>query len=101
MPAMTTLVYAGGMRAALGGGVTGGRDFDGDTFKITLHTSTYTPTVTHVFQSELSNELTTSGGYTAGGLTLTGVALTVTAANSWSSCLAAACRARTRTEASG
>jgi hypothetical protein len=81
---MTTLVYSGGLRAALGGGVTGGRDLDGDTFKCTLHTNTYTPTVTHAFQSDLTNELATAGGYTAGGLTLSGVSLTTTAANSWS-----------------
>lgn len=83
MPAMTTLVYAGGFRAALGGGVSGGRDLDSDTFKLTLHTSTYTPTVTHAFQSDLTNELSTAGGYTSGGLTIAAPTLTSTAANSW------------------
>lgn len=83
MPAMTPTLYAGGLRAAMGGGVTGGRDLDSDTFKATLHTNSYTPTVTHAFQSDLTNELATAGGYTAGGVTLTGVALTVVAANSW------------------
>lgn len=79
MPDMTTLVYAGGVRAAM----VAGRDFDADTYKLTLHADTYTPLSTHIFQSELTGELATAGGYTSGGLTLTGVAVTVTAANSW------------------
>lgn len=83
MPAMTTLIYAGGFRALLGGGVTGGRDLDSDTFKATIHTSSYTPLVTHAFQSDLSNELSTAGGYTSGGLTISAPTLTITAANSW------------------
>lgn len=84
MPAMTARAYASGIRAALGGGVAGGRDLDTDALKITLHTSTYTPNYdTDAFQSAATNELGTAGGYTAGGLALTGVTLTATAANSW------------------
>jgi hypothetical protein len=83
MPAMTTLVYAGGFRAILGGGVSGGRDLDSDTHKLTLHTSTYVPSVSHAFQSDLTNELSTAGGYTSGGLTVAAPTLTQTAANSW------------------
>lgn len=48
-------------------------DWVTDTIKVTLHTSTYTPNQdTHVFASDLTNELTTAGGYTAGGVTLAG-----------------------------
>jgi hypothetical protein len=80
---MTTLVYGGGLYVAMGGGAATGRDFSADTFKCTLHTNTYTPTITHQFQSDLTNELSTAGGYTSGGLTLSGVAISITAANSW------------------
>jgi hypothetical protein len=83
MPAMTTLVYGGGLAAAMGISTATGRDFSADTFKITLHTSTYTPTITHSFQSDLTNELGTAGGYTSGGLTVTSPAISITVANSW------------------
>lgn len=84
MPAMTARPYAAGFRAALGGGVTGGRDFDSDALKITLHGTGYTPNYdTDAFQSALTSELTTAGGYTAGGLTLSSVTFAATAANSW------------------
>jgi len=51
-----------------------------NTFKITLHTSTWTPnnSTNEVF-ADATNELSTANGYTAGGITLTGVALTQTA----------------------
>lgn len=59
-------------------------DWDSDTVVATLHTSTYTPNLdTHQFQSSLTNELSTGGGYTAGGLTVAGRSMTYTAANSW------------------
>jgi hypothetical protein len=59
-------------------------DLDSDTLKATLHTSTYTPNLdTHAYASSLTNELTTSGGYTAGGATVSGWSVTYTAANSW------------------
>ena len=83
MPAMTTLVYAGGFSAAMGLGSATGRDFSADAFKATLHTNTYTPTTTHSFQSDLTNELSTASGYTSGGLTLAGIAITSVVANSW------------------
>ncbi len=57
-------------------------DWDSDVIKCTLHTSTYSPNYgTHVFQSDLTNELATAGGYTAGGATLTGCATTLQASS--------------------
>jgi hypothetical protein len=64
-------------------------DFDSDTLVWTLHTSTYSPNFdTHAFVSDLTNELTTGGGYTAGtasggGLAIVSPTMTYTAANSW------------------
>ena len=48
-------------------------------FKLTLHTSTFTPAPsTMEVYADLTNELTTANGYTSGGITLTSVALTQT-----------------------
>ena len=59
-------------------------DFSADTFKAMLCTSTYTPSKTgHAFKSDVTNELSTGGGYTAGGVTLTSVTWAFTAADSW------------------
>lgn len=64
-------------------------DFDSDALVWTLHTSTYAPNLdTHSFASDLTNELSTGGGYTAGtagggGLAASGLSFTTTAANSW------------------
>lgn len=50
-----------------------------NTFKITLHTSGWTPNVaTNEVFADVTNELSTANGYTAGGITLTGAALTQT-----------------------
>lgn len=50
-----------------------------NTFKLTLHTSTFTPAPsTMEVYADLTNELTTANGYTSGGITLTSVALTQT-----------------------
>lgn len=47
-----------------------------DTIKVALLTSSYAPNYdTHDFYDDITNELTTTGGYTAGGVTLTGVAV--------------------------
>lgn len=47
-------------------------DLDTDTFKVTLHNSTYTPNAsTHTIYSDATNELSTANGYTNGGYTLT------------------------------
>lgn len=59
-------------------------DWDSDSWKITAHTSTYTPNLdTHAYVSDLTNELSTGGGYTSGGFAVTLSAPTYTAANSW------------------
>lgn len=64
-------------------------DLDSDSLKATLHTATYTPSVTgDRYVSSLSNELSTASGYTAGGATVTG-SFALTAANSWASTWAA------------
>jgi hypothetical protein len=58
-------------------------DWNSDTIKITLHTSSYTPNRdTHVYVSDLTNEVT-GPGYSAGGATLASCTQTYTAANSW------------------
>jgi hypothetical protein len=64
-------------------------DWDSDALVWTQHTATYTPNQdTHEFVSDLTNELTTGGGYTAGtagggGLAIASPTRTFTAANSW------------------
>ena len=46
-------------------------DMDANTFKVTLHTSTYTPNAaTHTVYADLTNELSTAAGYTNTGATL-------------------------------
>ncbi len=48
------------------------------TIKITLHTSTYSPSAaSHTAYGDLTNELSTGNGYTAGGLTLSSVTWTL------------------------
>jgi hypothetical protein len=44
---------------------------DADTFKVTLHSSSYTPNAaTQTVYADLTNELSTANGYTNGGATL-------------------------------
>ncbi|RUP36252.1 MAG: hypothetical protein EKK60_15495 [Gordonia sp. (in: high G+C Gram-positive bacteria)] len=45
-------------------------DLDGDTFKLALLTSSYTPNAAHDEYADLTNELSTANGYTSGGATL-------------------------------
>lgn len=50
-----------------------------NTFKLTLHTSAWTPAnSTDEVYADVTNELATANGYTSGGITLTSVALTQT-----------------------
>lgn len=64
--------------------------FTTDTMVASLHTSTYSPNQdTHAYVSDLTNELTTAGGYTVGGQTLASCTTTYTAAASWSTTWAA------------
>lgn len=52
-------------------------DLDANTFKVTLHTSTYTPNAaTQSVYADLTNELSTANGYTNGGATLGSVTWT-------------------------
>lgn len=54
---------------------------DADTWRARLVTSSYAFNVdTHQYASSITNELTTTGGYTAGGVALTGVSITYDAA---------------------
>lgn len=52
-------------------------DLTGDTIKIMLVTSSYTPLATHEFRSSVTNEVVGSG-YTAGGQTLASKTITGT-----------------------
>ena len=55
-------------------------DLDSDTIKVSLHASSYTPSVAHDFFSDLTNEVTGSN-YTAGGATLGSTAVTTVTTN--------------------
>jgi len=70
---MPSLVYNSAVRDA----ATGAIDFDTDTFKMMLVTSTYTASKTHSKRSDITNEVSGTG-YTAGG---TAAAATVTIDN--------------------
>src|SRR3982751_5694470 len=56
-------------------------DWDTDTIKVALATSSYVPDQdTHDFFNDVTNQLTTGGGYTAGGVALTGRSVVVNGA---------------------
>ena len=62
--------YGKGLLALVNGQI----DFDTDTFKVMLTTSSYTPDQdTHDFRDDVTNEISGTG-YTAGGMTLASVA---------------------------
>jgi len=55
-------------------------DLDTNTIKVSLHTSSYTPSVAHDFLNDVSNEVTGSN-YTAGGVALGSKAVTTVTTN--------------------
>lgn len=55
----------------------------GDTIKVQLHTSTYTPNADHNVTSDLTNEVAATGGYATGGATLAGQTVTQNDASDW------------------
>ena len=67
---MASLVYNPYKYNLLGNGTR--IDLDGDTIKLALLTSSYTPVAEHDFFDDVSaNEVSASGSYSAGGATLT------------------------------
>ena len=73
---MASLIY----NSALEDEATGAIDYDTDTFKVMLVTSSYTPDKdAHEFFDDVTNEVSGTG-YTAGGETVTGT-LTLDTAN--------------------
>ncbi len=50
-------------------------------FKVTLHTSSYTPSAAHSVYADLTNELSTAFGYTSGGLALANVVVSTVTTN--------------------
>lgn len=76
--AITTKAYGPGMLKT----VTGSIDWDTDTFRLSLHTSTYSLDLdANDFLNDATNELSTASGYTAGGVTLASVAVTYDSAS--------------------
>ena len=76
---MAATVYGPALQSLFNGEI----DFDTDTIKAALATSTYTPNfATHRYFSDVTNEVTGTG-YTAGGATLASKTVTYTTANSW------------------
>jgi hypothetical protein len=74
---MASLIYNSAPRD----GATGAIDFDTDTFKVMLVTSSYTENKdTHTKRSDVTNEITGTG-YTAGGATATVTVSAVDTAN--------------------
>lgn len=54
-------------KASIGDGLF---DMNSHTFRIQLHSSSYTPALTHSVRADLTNELATANGYTAAGAAL-------------------------------
>ena len=65
---MASLVYNNYKARMLGLGTM--VDLDGDTIKLSLHTSSYTPADANDFYDDVTNEVGASGTYSAGGATL-------------------------------
>ena len=53
-------------------------DMNSNSFVCTLHTSTYTPALTHAVSADLTNEVANSNGYTTNGFALTSPTFTQT-----------------------
>lgn len=69
--------YGNGLKAAFNKEV----DWDTDTIKVALCTSSYTPDQdAHDYFDDITNELATANGYTAGGATLASKTITYTGA---------------------
>src|SRR5512139_1989522 len=81
--AVTAFWYGQAIMQAFGSGSAGNApniDFLSDTIKVLLCTSTYTPAQdTHVFHSDITNEVANGNGYTTGGATLANKTLGYTA----------------------
>lgn len=74
---MASLIYNSAVRDE----ATGAIDYDTDSFKAMLVTSTYTPNKdTHAKRSDVTNEVTGTG-YTAGGVAITATVAAVDTAN--------------------
>lgn len=66
-------------------------DWATDSVKVALCTSSYTPNQdTHVFFSDVTNELATAGGYTAGGVALAGKSVSYDSASNETRLIASA-----------
>lgn len=77
---MPSGMYLPGVAALLSGGI----DFDSDTLKVSLLTSSYTPDLdAHDFFDDVSAYEVSGTGYTTGGASLANASVTATAANSW------------------
>ncbi len=76
---MTSYAYPLGVSAFISGDI----DWDADTLKLAILTSSYTPATTHQYFSDVSANQVTGTGYTAGGTAVSSKTNTVTQANSW------------------
>ena len=71
---MADLIYNSAKKSI----TTGVIDLDTDTFYILLTGSSYTPDLkTHVYRSDVTDELAATGGYVTGGFTITGAAVDI------------------------
>lgn len=79
---MADLIY-NSFRAALAGDAAISStpiDFEADTIKLALFTSTHTPSAANTYISDLTNEVAAGGGYSTGGATVTGITVTYSGA---------------------
>jgi hypothetical protein len=79
--AVTTSWYGQAFANFVQGTTNASWDWDTNTIKVSLHTSTYSPNLdTHDFYDDVTNEVS-STNYTAGGFTLTSPTITVDGAS--------------------